>query len=472
MRRFLLLLTIWLGFLPATTVSAAPTYQVPSGNDFFGGGFNAEPQSQTILLGQGATITFNSWPGALIIKKSVTYTLWQQQGSGWQSILSRKYTKFDTASFTMTPQVAGTYNFQIQADWENVMKGTYYSQGFSIIVTPSIIPPTAMSLKLAHDTILPGESTRADVAFEPANATARVTWSVAPAGIVTIDSATGIITSQPNKTGLVTITATAGKLSASTQLLVGGVKDQTVAAGDPVTFELNGLHDSADYSFQWYAVDQTGNKKAIPGATHARYQFTTNPAPDLSTNPDQNRRFQVELIPNERFSGAEHGWSNVATLSLTAPRPDPGPSLNSVPEITTEPINLAAVVSQSAQLPVTATAPLAITDRGHGAGSWQLSAQLSSLETKATKLEATLNLNLGPSQVELSAGGDAVSIVQRPRGETFSTLLTGSGLAIKRNPYATAGDYQAKIKWLLTLTPPAENLQPTQKVATVKSESE
>jgi len=480
MRRIaLILLIVWLSVIPANTISAAdtlnnPAYvKPPSGYTWVLGGFNSEPQSNNIVLPNKATITFNSSPGDLIpFKTSVKYTLWQRSGGAWKNIQTRTYTDFSGASFTIAPTIPGTYTFQIQADWAGVIAGTYFSKVFSVNATTTTIPPTVLRLNLDRDTILPGESTRAEVILTPANATANVTWSVAPAGIVTIDSQSGIITSQPNKTGRVTITATTGKLSASTQLLVGGVKNQTVAAGDLATFELDGLNESTDYTFKWYNIDAAGKRTAISGATHSRYQFTTNPNPNLSTNPDQNRLFQVELIPKGRFSSADHIWSNIATLTLTAPRPNPEPNIVSVPSLATAPINLSAIVSQSAELPVEASDQLAVADAGHGNDLWQLTAQLSTLQTNETSLSAALQLQMGTNQTALTAGGEAVPVVRQPRGTPFSALLTDATLVIDRDPFASAGVYYATLTWRLALIPPAENLQPTEKAATVKSESE
>ena len=458
MRKYLLLMLTLFALLGASPVHAlVPVHWAPSpGYTTVKGGFSIQPHSQyTTLVDKTVILTFETHANSLMLGPNVTYQLWQYRQSQWTMLSQLPEQSAAKGQFLITPNEPGTYYFQIKAGWKTLLQtANYYSNGFAITVNSKDIPATSMTVSLGNDIILPGQGTIATAHLTPENATSPVKWHAAPDGIVAIDADTGEITSFRDQIGRVRITATAGNLSASSDLIVGGVRNQTVPAGSAVTFNLNGLTDDGKSSYQWYTVDAAGQRHIINDATDIAYSFVTHDEPDLTLNPDQHLRLQVRVTPDARFNAGEAFWSNVAELTLTPPTTDSIPTLAHVPNFSFEPASVQSVLQGATAIHATTAERLEVRDAGvHPNAEWELRATLSPFKADNAMLRATLKLPIDGQEVDLLADNQPRRVVARPRGEGFTTTSQGSFLQLDQDVHTSAGAYQATLTWQLANVP-------------------
>lgn len=108
---------------------------------------------------------------------------------------------------------------------------------------------------------------------DPSNATGDITWTTSDSSIATIDNS-GLLTVVSNGTVTITVTITNADgttYSSSKTITIGnGLDDQTVDAGDDLTWEPNGSYtssaDDSDVTYQWYystTADGTGTALVV-----------------------------------------------------------------------------------------------------------------------------------------------------------------------------------------------------------------
>ena len=467
-----LLLTLGIGLLALTSNTpnaATPQVGNPSSYNYFAGGFDGEPQTNiTVLTDQKVPLTAKSSSAWIYFGpfRTVTYSwfLYHADGNFWSTEKVTNQQPIDQASmYEFSSHAPGTYYLQVMARWWSTAGetfiGTYYSRVIVVNVVSRSVPATGISVSLPKTALLPGMSTQAVATVTPANTTSPVTWSISPANIATIDPQTGAIQTKPGTEGILTVTATANNKSASATLYVGGLANQSVEPGGTVTFTVQGA-PNGNLRYQWYEVAKNGALTPISGATSATLQFQTNKSPNLNTNPDNNRRFQVEIwMPTTN----ETLFTRIATLNLTQPAGGPIPWLKSVPNFQIDPVNVAEIMQSNVNPGLKVDQGIEIEDVGPATGSWQLSAKLSPFISADGRYQLTSDLILSiynyPTRL---FSNQTVPISGMIRGTTWtisSEQLNSSSLFVFQSNRVQAGTYSATINWQLSLVPDPASAQ-------------
>ena len=459
-RRWLLLMVFILLFSLPQTLRAAdsPQLGLPSGYTFLGGGFSNEPETEiTILSDQTKNLSAQAdfaFPYAFSAK-AIRYTWYQYSNSNrtWQTVKTDdQQNNPGGTSYTFGPMAPGTYYLQLEAEMFgkllNIRWSDYFSRVVVIHVIAKPVPATKINVSLPRQSLLPGMTTQAEAHLEPAGSTSQITWSIKPTDLATIDPSTGAITTNRDKTGVATVTATANGLSDSKPLDIGGLANQTVNPGQTATFTVT-AQPVGQYSYQWYEIGPNGAQKPIPGVTGPTLQIKTSPNPDLTANPDNNRRFRAQIV----FNNTEDSlFTRTATLSLVNPASGALPWLKTAPNFTSR-ISLETVKTIDSRANAVPDSGLAVVDVGNGAGTWQLSATLGQLTLAAKPLAVSLTLQLATSVTLMPGVQTQIATQKRGTSLDVSRDTLRAFFNIKKSLDAQVGAYQGKIIWALVLAP-------------------
>ncbi|MHA3065499.1 Ig-like domain-containing protein [Lacticaseibacillus saniviri] len=461
---------------PKQTVNAAPPtppFGSPSPSyNWINGGFKSQPRAHyNAVINQDLPLRVVAAPditfAAAIIGKTATFE-WRQSLNKvpWLKVSNNVYqspvgTAPETDDFIFHPTVVGTYYLQVQVKWSRTLFADvrYQTRLITIDVLPESVATTGLSVDVDHPILFPGFSTTAHATLTPEDATDRITWQVSPADIVTIDPDTGNINSTANRYGKVTITATSGQHKASTTLIVGGVRDQTVQAGQPVTFRAEGIRPipNTKLTYQWYRLNDSGGRQLIRGATQSTYTFTTNSNPTLASNPDHLRRFQVGLTTT--YNGqSDVIYSNPATLTLQAEE-EATFELSQVPDfVPAQDLRVADFFRGDQVIPINAQ-PIILQDTTTGNNQVMLTARLSPFINQTNRHwsnRPTLGFTVANRVVTLPANNQSTRIADIPQGQGLSQTtgqLYHASLNIPQLKKVNAGTYQATLLWEANLVP-------------------
>ncbi|WP_057894511.1 Ig-like domain-containing protein [Lacticaseibacillus brantae] len=460
-RLLLLLLVFILVFSLPTTLQAAdtPRLGLPSGYSFLGGGFSNEPETEITILSDQTKELSAKADFAFIYAtslKATRYTWYRylSANNSWLPVKIDDQQDFPgTTKYTFGPMPPGTYYLQLEAEMFGKLLGIRWSDYFSRVIVIHVIakplPATKVSVSLPRESLLPGMTTQAEAHLEPAGSTSQITWSIKPADLATIDPNTGAITTYPDKTGVATVTATANGLSDSKLLDIGGLSNQTVNPGQTATFSVS-ARPIGQYTYQWYEIGPNGAQKLIPGVTGPTLQIKTSSNPDLTTNPDNNRRFRAQII----FSNTEETLlTRIATLHLVNPATGPVPWLQSAPNFSAS-VSLETVQTLDSRANATPNSGISVIDIGSGPGNWYLTATIGHLMLGSQRLDAVLTLNLA-SPITLQPDVQT-QIATQKRGTSWDVPreALSAFFRIKKSPEARLGQYQGSITWTLNLVPP------------------
>ncbi|KRN98739.1 hypothetical protein IV57_GL000852 [Companilactobacillus kimchiensis] len=239
-------------------------------------GYNLQPENQYTYVNNPKTLYTDSGRSVidallgLGLLTSPSYTWYQStDGQTWTEMTQK------TKNLTVTPNKIGTVYYQQETQWKGLLAKTttIYSQVAFITTFPEPIKATRLDVT-ADINYLYNNQSSADTTYvtgtpTPYNATGNITWKVDNTNLATVDSKTGLVTANTEKTaGTVRVTGTmtnADNTSVSGYVDIrigGGLDNQTVDEGQAATFEIQGEFDEDPTKVVWHRID-VGGKDTI-----------------------------------------------------------------------------------------------------------------------------------------------------------------------------------------------------------------
>ncbi|GKT04156.1 WxL domain-containing protein [Furfurilactobacillus entadae] len=382
--------------------------------------------------------------------------------------------------------------------WFGVGANTYYSNVVKVQISPEIVHATDLSLSVDNPNLPNGHSEVVHPTLTPAQATDKITWSIAnPDGsatnVATI-SDTGLVTasSETSKYGPVVVTAQVSGLTRTLKMFIGGLQDTKALENGKTnpSFEVNGYTKGTTVS-AWHHKLANGTDEVIKdGQTLAdgtKVSVSTDAATGISNGvltldktsiKEDKSTYYAELMVPVPGTSAQKDQTNTATLSVT---PN-SLTLDGVPDFSFGSTNRSVPINDIVQgTTLTTTTPftgpkttydgngkgaLQVTDpRGSGAG-WTLYASMTPFNNATDK--SALGANGGITLNLLSSNGAINNVAVRNDGSqtlvlqqqatstaTSSLDLSPSTLKIAPTPLVSPGLYQSTITWTLANVPNA-----------------
>ncbi|WP_230097059.1 KxYKxGKxW signal peptide domain-containing protein, partial [Periweissella fabaria] len=359
---------------PFKTPSAAPLWFII----FYQGGFTSGPKVVNAVVNQPTKLSAtNVMTGvdAVLFTGQNFYTWYQYDNatSQWVARFTDNNKLFgSTVNFTASQ--AGTYYFQVQSTVNIVFGSIPSTTYYSYIITVHVFdkPQNATTISTSVDNnYLYYNGQNAQATANVGNGTGTITWASSNTGLATIDSQTGFITANNNgKSGVVTFTATITNpdgttLSSSVQVQVGGgLNDQTVLAGNPATFNLQGKAGQAQpadstttNTYQWY-------KAGAISILDTKLDGQTGPTlvlPNTTSKDNGSQYYAIITTTSIDSKGQSHTSSfttNKATLNVISNTPSNSTSIsnstsqstsisNSIPASTSKVVSTSDSMSMS-----------------------------------------------------------------------------------------------------------------------------